>query len=197
MIRVAHRRNRIAELQATPVELGIEMDVRTRGDHLVVAHDPFEDGPTLSEWLDAYRHSLLIVNTKEEGLERWVLPALEERGVTEFFFLDQSFPFLIRTTRAGESRCSVRVSEYESVETALALRGLVSWVWVDCFHGFPLSRPDAHRLVDAGLRLCLVSPELHGRPEAEIATLRAEAVATGVAWDAVCTRRPDLWRDQA
>jgi hypothetical protein len=193
VIVVAHRRNQLAQLLGTPRELGIEMDVRIRGDRLVVAHDPFEDGVDLHHWLDQYEHRLLIVNVKEEGLERHVLHQLRARGVEAFFFLDQSFPFLMRTLRGGERRCAVRVSEYESVETALALAGRVDWVWVDGFHGFPLSAGSARQLRDAGFRMCLVSPELHGREPAEIPVYRAMAEATGVQFDAVCTRQPEAW----
>jgi hypothetical protein len=193
LIVVGHRRNEIEQLDNTPRSLGIEMDVRIRGDRLVVAHDPFEDGVDLHHWLDRYEHELLIVNVKEEGLERHVLPRLAARGVENFFFLDQSFPFLMRTLRGGESRCAVRVSEYESVETALALAGKAQWVWVDGFHGFPLSASTARALKDAGYRMCLVSPELHGRDPAEIPAYRALAEATGVTFDAVCTRQPEVW----
>lgn len=193
MIVVAHRRNRLEELAATPRELGVEMDVRLRGDRLVVAHDPFEDGVDLHHWLERYEHRLLIVNVKEEGLERLVLRRLAARGVEDFFFLDQSFPFLMRTLRAGESRCAVRVSEYESVETALSLAGRARWAWVDGFHGFPLPTESALRLQRSGYRTCLVSPELHGRDPAEIPVFKAMAAATGVPFDAVCTRQPEAW----
>lgn len=193
MIVVAHRRNSLEALAGTPSEQGVEMDVRIRGDRLVVAHDPFEDGADLDTWLDAYHHALLIVNVKEEGLEPLILPRLAARGIVAFFFLDQSFPFLMRTLRAGESRCAVRVSEYEHPATALALAGKAGWIWLDGFHGFPVSAEVARSLKDAGYRLCLVSPELHGRPEAEIPSHRAAADATGVVFDAVCTRVAAAW----
>jgi hypothetical protein len=193
LIIVAHRRNRIEDLLSTPPELGVEMDVRIRGDRLVVAHDPFEDGPDLHDWLAHFRHRLLIVNVKEEGLETHILGRLRAKDVEDFFFLDQSFPFLIRTLRGGESRCAVRISEYESVQTALSLAGQADWVWVDGFQGFPLTAERAGELRQAGFRMCLVSPELHGRDASEIAVYRSRASATGVAFDAVCTRQPEAW----
>jgi hypothetical protein len=192
---VAHRRNLISELQATPSDLGVEVDVRTRGADLIVHHDPFVDGPRFEDWITEYRHSLLILNVKEEGLEQRLLKIMGERGIEEFFFLDQSFPFLVKTSVAGESRCAVRVSEFESVDTAMSLAGRVAWVWVDCFTRFPLTGDDATRLASAGFRLCLVSPELQGRfAEAEIPQLRRLLDELGTEADAVCTKRPDLWR---
>ena len=161
---------------------------------MLIHHDPYEEGESFEAWLDAYQHGTLILNVKEEGLESQLLGMLRARGIERFFFLDQSFPFLIKTARTGESRCAVRVSEYESLDTALALRGLVQWVWVDCFTRFPLTSDDARRLHDAGFKLCLVSPELQGRAaEVEIPALRAQLQALGLDVDAVCTKAPALW----
>jgi hypothetical protein len=193
MIVVAHRRNALEALRATPTDLGVEMDVRLRGDRLVVAHDPFEDGCDLDAWLDAYGHALLIVNVKEEGLERLMLPKLAARGIQAFFFLDQSFPFLMRTLRSGERRCAVRVSEHEHPATALSLADKADWVWLDGFYGFPVTSEVARSLQAAGYKICLVSPELHGRPESEIAAFQQAAADTGVVFDAVCTRAWSAW----
>ncbi|MCC7248765.1 MAG: hypothetical protein IT473_09095 [Lysobacter sp.] len=195
MILVHHRRNSAEELRATPTEYGVELDLRSHGDRLIVHHDAFVDGEDFERWLDDYRHRLLILNVKEEGLEQRLIALMRERGIEDWFFLDQSFPFLIRTARAGESRCAVRVSEFESIDTALTLAGQVRWIWVDCFTRFPLDRAQAERLHAAGFALCLVSPELQGRDAAtEIPALRALLAREGIVADAVCTKEPDLWR---
>lgn len=195
MIIVAHRRNTQAELQSTPARHGVEVDIRTHGDRLIVAHDPFVQGEDFREWILAYRHALLILNVKEEGLEAALLEIMRERGISQYFFLDQSFPFLVRTARQGEKRCAVRVSEFESVETALALAGLVEWVWVDCFTRFPLSADDAEQLRAAGMKLCLVSPELQGRHDPEdVVALRRQLQAMHADIAAVCTKYPDRWQ---
>lgn len=192
---IRHRRNTIAELRDTPPDLGIEVDVRSEGDRLIINHDPFRGGEDLLEWLDEYRHGTLILNVKEEGLEDRLLDEMAKRNMRDFFFLDQSFPFLIRTAARGEHRCAVRVSEFEAVDTALGLAGKIDWVWVDCFSRFPLNGRDAGRLRDAGFLLCLVSPELQGRDDpAEIAALRDMIAAEGIVAEAVCTKKPELWR---
>ena len=194
MIRICHRRNTRAELEATPAEFGVEVDIRSQGSELVIHHDPFEAGEMFTDWLQAYHHRLLILNVKEEGLEERLLAEMAAGGIEEFFFLDQSFPFLIRTANQGESRCAIRVSEYEAIDTALALAGRVDWIWVDCFTRFPLSRTDGDRLREAGFKLCLVSPELQGRSDtAEIAAMRRRIGELGITIDAVCTKVPEQW----
>lgn len=193
---IAHRRNTIEALQATPGKYGVEVDIRSVGDRLVIHHDPFVEGVSFDAWLAHYRHGTLILNVKEEGLEARVIDLMRAHSISDYFFLDQSFPFLIKWARLGEKRCAVRVSEFESVETALSLAGMVEWVWVDCFSKFPLSTEEGIRLREAGFRLCLVSPELQGRTdEQEITKMQRELADRAIAIDAVCTKRPEHWED--
>ena len=190
---IHHRRNSTELLRNTSTEWGVEVDVRTYYGKVVVQHDPYMDGEDFDSWLKQYSHRLLVVNTKEEGLESKLLRILESNNVKDFFFLDQSFPFLVKTAQSGESRCAVRVSEYESIDTALALSTWVGWVWIDIFTHFPLDQRDYKRLRESGLKLCLVSPELQGHPLEVIADIRTEMTNYGMSMDAVCTKQPELW----
>ena len=195
---IAHRRNTVSELAATPAKYGVEVDIRSYGDKLVIHHDPFSEGKSFDAWLSVYRHGTLILNVKEEGLESRLIPLMQKYGIADYFFLDQSFPFLVKWAKAGEHRCAVRVSEFESIDTALTLADKVNWVWVDCFTHFPLSHGDARLLKNAGFKLCLVSPELQGRDaETEIPQLVQLLGERSIQADAVCTKRPDLWEKSA
>jgi hypothetical protein len=191
---ISHRRNTLAELTATPRQYGVEVDIRSWGDRLVIHHDPFVEGESFEQWIAGYQHGTLILNVKEEGLEARLIALMQQYGIEDYFFLDQSFPFLVKWSKAGERRCAVRVSEFESVDSALTLAGKVDWVWVDCFTHFPLRADEAQRLRTAGFKLCLVSPELQGRSaETEIPGLIALLAERGIVADAVCTKRCDLW----
>ena len=191
---IFHRRNTALELLATDSKYGIEVDIRSQDDQLIIHHDPYVAGESFDEWINAYRHGTLILNVKEEGLESRLIALMQAKGITDYFFLDQSFPFLVKWSKAGEHRCAVRVSEFESIETALTLAGKVDWVWVDCFTRFPLSESDARRLKDAEFKICLVSPELQGRDaNVEIPQLALLLKDRNIVADAVCTKRPDLW----
>jgi hypothetical protein len=195
---IAHRRNTLAKLNATPVRYGIEVDIRSHGDKLVIHHDPFVAGEPFEAWIAAYRHGTLILNVKEEGLEPRLIELMNIMGIQDYFFLDQSFPFLVKYSRLGVRRCAVRVSEFESIYTALTLAGKVEWIWVDCFTQFPLSHDEAGMLQEAGFKLCLVSPELQGRDaETEIAQLVQLLQERNIRAEAVCTKRPDLWESFA
>ena len=193
---ISHRRNTIEELQATPREYGVEVDIRSDHGQLLIHHDPFAKGDDFEEWLKHFQHGTLILNVKEEGLEARLIDLMKQNKIEDYFFLDQSFPFLIKWSKLGEHHCAVRVSEFESIETALSLAGKIDWVWVDCFTKFPLAGIDAKRLQDAGFKLCLVSPELQGRAAdtaiPELAKLLNERHITA---DAICTKNPELWKE--
>lgn len=191
---IAHRKNTLAELRASPAKYGVEVDIRSYAGDLVMHHDPFVKGESFEAWLGEYRHGTLILNVKEEGLEARLIELMNQHGLDDYFFLDQSFPFLVKWARLGERRCAVRVSEYESVETAMSLAGKVDWVWVDCFTRFPLQNEDAVRLQAAGFKLCLVSPELQGRDAVtEIPQLHKLLKEREIRADAICTKQPVLW----
>jgi hypothetical protein len=191
---ISHRRNTLAELRATPPKYGVEVDIRSQGKDLIIQHDPFAAGEHFEDWFRSYEHGTLILNVKEEGLEGRLIELMKSRGFEDYFFLDQSFPFLVKWSHAGEHRCAVRISEFESVETAMSLAGKVDWVWVDCFTRFPLTQEVAQQLQQAGFKLCLVSPELQGRDAAtEIPALIGLLHKRGIVAEAVCSKRPDLW----
>ncbi|MGD9722738.1 MAG: phosphatidylinositol-specific phospholipase C/glycerophosphodiester phosphodiesterase family protein [Pirellulales bacterium] len=191
MLAIAHRINTSEQLRATPPEYGVEIDVRDRGDRLILEHDPFSDGEDFEQWLAGYRHALLILNIKSERIEHRVLELVHRHHIENYFLLDSSFPMIRRLVSEGERRIAVRFSEFEPVESALALAGSVDWVWIDCFMRMPLS-PNTYERLRASFKLCAVSPELQGRGVDAIAAyaelLRPYPV------DAVCTKRPDLWQ---
>lgn len=191
---IAHRLNSLEKLKKSPIRFGVEVDVRSNGKCLIMHHDPFCIGESLDEWLQSYQHGTLILNVKEEGLEGELIALMHSSGITDYFFLDQSFPFLVKWSKQGEHRSAVRVSEFESIETVLTLTGKVDWVWVDCFSRFPLSQNDVIRLHQAGFKLCIVSPELQGRnAEIEIPKLSQLLSDLNIKVEAVCTKYPEIW----
>jgi len=196
MIYVAHRINTVEQLKKVPQEYGVEIDLRDKGDGLILQHDPFGDGERFEEYLQAYNHKLLILNIKSERIEFRVLELLRKYNIKNYFFLDSSFPMIYQLCKTqGEHNIAVRFSEFEGLDTILAMQGLVRWVWVDCFTHLPLTRENYQILQDAGFNICLVSPELQGRPE-DIAPYKKQLDSLGVSCDAVCTKvyNVGVWR---
>lgn len=186
---VAHRVNTLTELSKVPSHLGIEFDVRESPLGPLVTHDPWKDGVELRSFLQHCNHAFYIVNIKSEGIEFDVVDLLHSHTIEPFFLLDCSFPMIVRLANRGERRLAIRVSEYESIETALAMAGKVDWVWVDVFTRIPVTPAECQTLRDAGFKMCLVSPELQGRPDDVV----AYRDAIGTEMDMVCTKVPSTW----
>lgn len=190
MIHIAHRINTVEQLKNVPAEYGVEIDLRDRGDRLILQHDPFKDGEDFEAWLAHYRHRLIILNVKSERIEHRVLELVQKFRVADYFFLDSSFPMIRLLVKQGEKKIAVRFSEFEPIENCLALAGQVEWVWVDCFTKMPLDARSYSRLREH-FKFCAVSPELQGRAVETIPAYAAELAPYPM--DAVCTKRPDVW----
>mgnify|MGYP006074927485 CR=1 FL=1 len=191
---ILHRRNKIREIKSSPSKYGLEIDIRSYGKNLVLNHDPFKKGELLKDWIKHYHHGTLILNVKEEGLEEEIKLILDDSKIIDYFFLDQSFPFLIKWAKRGENNCAVRFSEFESLETVISLSGKISWVWVDCFSKYIITKEIADKLKNNDFNICLVSPELQGRDGySEIPLVAKNIKDADIHIDAVCTKMPETW----
>jgi hypothetical protein len=194
MIVIQHRVNQIDLLQRTPKHLGVEVDVRSNLEELYLSHDPFVEGASFTEFLDHFDHSFIVLNLKEEGLEGRCVELLLSRGIGNYFFLDQSMPFLIKRGLAGIKDGACRISEYESLSTVNNLLPFCQWVWVDSFSSESVSFETLTHLRSLGLKICLVSPELHGMDrQGEIELLVSLTQGLDFQIDAVCTKFPEKW----
>ena len=191
---ILHRINTISKLKKIPSCFGVEIDVRSKNNNLILNHDPFENGEKLLNWLKFYSHCLLIINIKEEGLERRILKLLKKFKIKNFFFLDQSFPFLIKYSKFLLKKTAVRFSEIESVETVINSKKKAKWVWVDFFNKKPISKTNFKKLKKAKMKICYVSPELQGEKNVKnIQKFIKQIKLNNLYPEAVCTKLPKLW----
>lgn len=166
MIKIIHRINTIEELKKIPEEYGVEVDIRAFGDKLILNHEPHEGGDDFREYLKSYKHSFIILNIKEAGIEEEVITLMEEFGIQDYFLLDVEYPFIYKTTRQMKfKKVAVRFSEAEPIEFALAHKGMLDFVWVDTNTKLPLDKEAYKKLKEAGFKIFLVCPERWGRPQ--------------------------------
>jgi hypothetical protein len=194
MIIIRHRINSINELLNIDSDHGVEIDLRSLGQELILEHEPFKNGVKLSEWLRHYNHKYLIVNLKEDGLETKAIDILNDYGIQNFFFLDQSFPSLYKLSRITPEFCSARVSDFEPISSALSLKP--GWLWFDSHSGdWEYLREAFLALENLNIKTCLVSPELQRvDSDIEIVNLKTIIKEMSINFDAVCTKLPHIWQ---
>jgi hypothetical protein len=188
MIKVAHRINTSEALNLVPNDCGVELDLRSINSEIVLGHDFPARGEEFSHFLGKYNHKLLILNVKEDGLEESIIEILSTRKDIEYFFLDQPFPTIIKSSKAGFAT-SIRVSEFEDLPK---IPTGAKWIWIDSFTGDWNHVEPALEYARANkIRTCLVAPELQGRfDQIETDWLIAEFKGR---LDAVCTKNLLTW----
>ena len=184
---IAHRVNTIKELLKTPVEYGVEVDLRDYEDRLILQHDPFKKGEDFEEYLKHYNHGTIILNIKSEGIEYQVLELLKKYTVNNYFFLDSSFPMINSLSSKGEKNIALRFSEFEGIDTIRLMSQKVDWILVDFFSKLPITSNNYKILKDLKLKLCLVSPELQNQ-DSKVQSYKHYLQQEGIIFDAVCSK---------
>ncbi|MEI6233497.1 MAG: hypothetical protein WCT04_10620 [Planctomycetota bacterium] len=153
-----------AFLNSFAAGFGTETDLRDALGQLVISHD-LPDANALSAdvffelYASAKQNLPLALNIKADGLQMLVRTALEKYSISEYFLFDMSLPDALVSIRNGLT-VFTRQSEYE---TEPFFYQQAAGVWIDCFHGEWLTTETIARHLDAGKKVCLVSPELHRR----------------------------------
>lgn len=156
-----HRINSIEELKKIPIEDGVEIDIRSNKGIPYLSHHIQEDGPLFEDWLEHYKlKGTLVLNVKEEGLETILISLLEKHNIHDYMFLDEPFWYLLNSSRNLKNKnFAIRVSKFESIETALKSRELSDWIWYDYFDDY-VNAEDLKKLIDVGYKVIMPSPEL-------------------------------------
>lgn len=197
MIIIRHRANSLREISSIKTKYGVEIDLRSHNSAIIISHDPFMADPILfDEWLKFYNHKILILNVKEEGIEEKVLDSVHRHNIKDFFFLDQTFPLIVKTLKGGETRTSIRISDLESISNLEKIDHFLplkpNWVWIDSLTGNWEHLSYLTDIKKMGFRICLASPELHQRKlESELDQIYEFIKSTPI--DSVCTKYPEKW----
>lgn len=192
-----HRCNDLSSLQNCKPHWGVEIDLRSdiNDPHdMHLSHDPWRKGESFRRWLAEFTklgiQGPIILNTKEDGLEKLALELLKNANVESYIFLDTAFPTFRKWTREMKNpNFFVRWSTAEPLELALANKEFCQWAWVDCFDRIPPSG-EVVSLLSTKFNTCLVSPELQGGTNEDI-KIFSELIKFGL--KGVCTKFPEVW----
>lgn len=144
---------------------GLETDFRDCCGEIVISHDPpFPGAMKASTFLALWQElagsdAWLAINIKSDGLQKLLTQLLSEYGVQRHFVFDMSVPDTLRW-QAAAIPYFVRHSEVEPQPVLLNRAG---GVWLDAFESDWWGVDIVEDYLQSGLKVCVVSPELHGR----------------------------------
>lgn len=163
--KTAEEKNSIAAFDRSfSLGFGTETDLRDLGGELVVSHDPPAPDAMPAEELfarvAAHDPNLLVaLNIKADGLQTMVVEAVRRHRLTECFVFDMAVPDAMQWIRTDISV----YTRHSDVEEVPAIYEEASGVWLDAFRSDWWDVEVISRHLDAGKRVVVVSPELHGR----------------------------------
>ena len=194
MIIINHRVKTISKLKKTPINFGVEIDLRSENKIIYLNHDPFKKGIIFQNWLKKFKHKIIVLNVKEEGLENKILKILSKKKIKKFFFHDQTFSTLLKNML--KTNVSIRYSEYEDLKNKNYLFSKIKWLWLDNFKKIDMDDNFYKYLKRKKVKICLVSPELIKKNRVnEISNLYKYLKKKKFLIDAVCTKKPYLWNN--
>ena len=160
------KNDRTAIQSALDEGFGVETDVRDWSGKLVISHDP----PTNPNYhlTDVFRQSALsdshantlALNIKSDGLAPSIKSLVDQFPKQKYFVFDMSVPDVRQYIKLG-LHVFTRASEVEMQPAFLTeARG----VWLDAFFSDWYELDVVESFLANGKEVCVVSPELHGRP---------------------------------
>jgi len=147
---------------------GIETDIRDLDGKVVISHDPPKRRlplPSLEWLLETLGSSPTVgriaLNIKSDGLAKYVESMIFAKGIQmeRFFVFDMSIPDSLCYLKGAIPTYS-RISDIEPVPAFL---DKAKGIWVDDFDGSFPQVERAKEFVDQGIRVTIVSSELHQR----------------------------------
>ncbi|WP_303814455.1 hypothetical protein [Selenomonas ruminantium] len=172
---------------------GFETDVRDYSGRLVISHNVATASSQMASivFADMARmggNNTFAINIKADGLGDLLEENLNEYGITNYFLFDMSVPQMVYF---AEKRL-VFFTRQSDVEPVPIMLDKAAGVWMDSFTDSELPTIEMIKSnLSKGKRVCLVSPELHGRdPIGLWQRLKANSMVTDERL-LLCTDLPD------
>ena len=141
---------------------GVETDLRDIKGEIVISHDmPKGNEMTFEEVLALLdgRNLPLALNIKADGMAFKIKKLLEKYNHTNYFTFDMSIPEMVVQHKMG---LNVFTGISDIVPNPIMYKE-AQGVWLDCFYSDSFSKKEIKEILDAGKKVCIVSPDLHKR----------------------------------
>lgn len=164
---VSDKNTEVAFRHSFERNFGTETDVRDCMGELVISHDMPRGGEVLFHSFLSFvgkNELLLAINIKADGLAESLCETMKNYDKNNWFVFDMSIPDM-RSHLAVGNPVFARMSEVEKESTWFEH---VAGIWLDSFEGDWYDIELIQGLINKGKRVCVVSPELHGRDHATL-----------------------------
>lgn len=164
---ISERNTEAAFRHSFGLNFGTETDVRDCMGELVISHDMPRGGEIPLHTVLAYagvQEPLLAINIKADGLAESLCEMMKDYNQENWFVFDMSIPDM-RAHLAVGNPVFARMSEVEK-ESPWFER--VAGIWLDGFEDEWYDIQLIQDLINQNKRVCVVSPELHGRDHASL-----------------------------
>lgn len=141
---------------------GVETDLRDIKGEIVISHDmPKGNEMTFEEVLALLdgRNLPLALNIKADGMAFKIKKLLEKYNHTNYFTFDMSIPEMVVQHKMD---LNVFTGISDIVPNPIMYKE-AQGVWLDCFYSDWFSKKEIKEILDAGKKVCIVSPDLHKR----------------------------------
>lgn len=159
---IFEKNSKDAFLCATQYGFGIETDFRDMAGEVVISHNPPEGGEMLaSEFFSSLPTDVLVaLNIKADGIASKLSQLIVDwNPKTQSFVFDMSVPDTLDYEKRN-IQFFERKSEFEEAFVWESAKGY----WLDGFKSEWYSKEYVEMLIRTKRFVCIVSPELHGRP---------------------------------
>ena len=188
---INHRVNNLNKLKNTAKNLGIEIDIRTIKNKLILNHDPFLNGLKFEIFLKHFNHNFLIINVKEEGIERKIVQILNRFKIRKYFLLDTTIPMSLKLPKTL-NKC-LRISDLERINFESKKINQFNWIWIDYVNDiYAVKKIEFKILKKLKIKNCFVSPELININYSPV-RLKNFLQKNKIIPDAICTKKPKYW----
>tara|TARA_Y100000591_G_C21711824_1_gene633938 strand:- start:39 stop:638 length:600 start_codon:yes stop_codon:yes gene_type:complete len=196
MIKIQHRVNSLEKLKNLDKKFGVEIDIRTLNNKLILNHEPIKKAVLLSSYLKKFNHKFLILNVKEEGIENFILRYLKKYKIKDYFLLDVTFPKIFQFVKSkNKINLCLRISKFEKLNNLNFFYKKINWVWIDTFDNeIPLNIKDLI-YYSKRFKLCLVSPELVKSNDVNLLKFIKNNQKKLNFFSAVCTKKINNWKE--
>ncbi|MUZ65896.1 hypothetical protein GOZ98_24560 [Agrobacterium vitis] len=170
---------------------GVETDTRDQNGVLKIAHDmPVGDQVMdLDYFLDLHKSyagsGTIAMNIKADGLHKALRASLEGAGITDLFCFDMAVPDAIGYLNNG----FITYTRHSELEPLPPFYDKAQGVWLDAFYSDWITPDVIQKHLDAGKKVALVSPELHGRDHAAAWDVWGDLTGDDIS---ICTDLPHL-----